>query len=209
MKVNEIFFSLQGEGILSGMPTVFIRTTGCNLRCVYCDTKYAYYDGVEISVEEVVRRVKRHRCRYICITGGEPLLQNSIYNLINELKILYYNILIETNGSEDIVKLKSIPNVMVSLDIKCPSSGMHKQMLMNNISTLHETDQLKFIIQSKEDYTYGVGILQKYRPVCTVFFQPVWGLDPKRVAKWILADGIEARLGLQLHKIIWGENTVK
>jgi 7-carboxy-7-deazaguanine synthase len=209
MKVNAIFYSLQGEGILSGLPTVFIRLTGCNLRCQFCDTKYAYFEGEELSIDEIIRQVKRYRSRNVCLTGGEPLLQEKIYDLLNELEKLHYKTIIETNGSKNINDLLTRFNLSISLDIKCPSSGMQNQMLKGNISKLREIDQLKFVVQSKEDYQYGIVMLQKYRPVCTVYFQPVWGFNPKQVAQWLLDDGIEARLGLQLHKIIWGAKTKK
>ena len=209
MQINEIFFSLQGEGILSGIPTVFIRTTGCNLRCEYCDSRYAYFTGENLLIEEIVRQVKRYRCRYICITGGEPLLQIDLPMLISALHPLHYNILVETNGSKDISLLLNTPYIVISLDIKCPTSGMQKQMLMKNILKLRDTDQLKFVVQSKEDYLFAKLLIQKYRPAGTVFFLPVWGVDPAKLANWILADGIEARLGLQIHKLIWGDKKGK
>ncbi len=209
MKINEIFYSIQGEGIQSGLPTIFIRLTGCNLRCNYCDTKYAYTKGKELSINEIILKLKKFTCNTVCITGGEPLINEDILELVNTLSKNNYRILIETNGSKKIDSLLSFQKLIVSLDIKCPSSGMQDQMIMENIEKLREYDQLKFIIQSEDDYHYGIEILKKYKPMSIVFFQPVWGFDLKQLADWMIADGINARLGVQLHKFIWGEKTKK
>lgn len=209
MKINEIFYSIQGEGIQSGLPTVFIRLTGCNLRCSYCDTKYAYTKGKQFSIDEIILKLKDFTCNTVCITGGEPLIHEDILELVNTLSNDKYNILIETNGSKKIDSLLTVQKLMISLDIKCPSSGMQDQMIMENIEKLRKYDQLKFIIQSKDDYHYGVEILKKYKPMSFVFFQPVWGFDLKQIADWMITDGSKARLGVQLHKFIWGEKTKK
>jgi len=205
MKVNEIFYSIQGEGILVGVPSIFLRLTGCNLRCSFCDTKYAYIQGKEISIQAILDDIKKFACTYICLTGGEPLLQKDAVKLIENLLQKNYEVCLETNGSISIKKLVGKKSLMISLDIKCPSSGSHEQMIMKNISYLSKKDQLKFIIKNKEDYDYAKKILKKYNPQCTVFFQPVWGMSPKKLASWILNDGLLVRLTLQLHKIIWGE----
>jgi 7-carboxy-7-deazaguanine synthase len=205
MKVNEIFYSIQGEGILVGVPSIFLRLTGCNLRCSFCDTKYAYIQGKEMSIQAILDDIKKFACTYICLTGGEPLLQKDAVKLIENLLQKNYKICLETNGSISIKKLVEKKSLMISLDIKCPSSGSHEQMIMQNISYLSKKDQLKFIIKNKEDYDYAKKILKKYNPQCTVFFQPVWGTNPKKLATWILNDGLLVRLALQLHKIIWGE----
>jgi 7-carboxy-7-deazaguanine synthase len=205
MKVNEIFYSIQGEGILVGVPSIFLRLTGCNLRCSFCDTKYAYVQGKEMSIQAILDDIKKFDCTYICLTGGEPLLQKDAVKLIENLLQKNYKICLETNGSISIKKLVGKKSLMISLDIKCPSSGSHEQMIMKNISYLSKKDQLKFIIKNKEDYDYAKKILKKYNPQCNVFFQPVWGTSAKKLASWILNDGLLVRLTLQLHKIIWGE----
>jgi 7-carboxy-7-deazaguanine synthase len=205
MKINEIFYSLQGEGAFVGLPTVFIRTTGCNLRCSYCDTTYAYKIGTDLSIDQLLRIIKSYHCSYICITGGEPLLQKDFMTLLRSLVRNKYIIWVETNGSKSIKKLCGIHNVMVSLDIKCPSSGMHSEMDLRNISLLSEHDQLKFIVKQKKDYEYAKQIITTYKPKCMIFLQPVWGTNPRRLAAWILHDRLPVRLGLQLHKILWGE----
>jgi len=205
MKINEIFYSIQGEGKWSGIPNIFIRTTGCNLRCSFCDTKYAYEKGEELSINEIFRRIKKYDCKFVCITGGEPLIQKDTTRLIEELVKNDYYIAIETNGSIDLSSLISIDKLMISCDIKCPSSDMHKKMCFGNIKMLKEKDQLKFVIKDKKDYNYAKRIVQKYQPICTIFFQPVWGTNIKNLAEWILKDNLDVKLGLQIHKIIWGD----
>ena len=205
MKINEIFYSIQGEGAWTGLPNILIRTTGCNLRCSFCDTKYAYNKGKEMTLNEIIKKIKQYPCKYVCITGGEPLLQKDIIYLIDELLKKGYKISIETNGSLSIEKLVDKKSLMISLDIKCPSSNMYENNYLENINFLKKGDQLKFVIKNKKDYQYAKGILEKYKPLCTVFFQPVWGKNPKILTKWIINDGLNVKLGLQIHKIIWGE----
>jgi 7-carboxy-7-deazaguanine synthase len=204
MKVNEIFYSIQGEGTLAGAPSVFLRTAGCNLRCNYCDTKYAYTKGIEMSIKEIMDAIKNFSCKSVCITGGEPLLQKETTTLIDDLLSGKYTVCLETNGTTNIKKLAGKKSLLISLDIKCPSSGSHTQMNMRNIVYLSKKDQLKFIIKTKEDYNYAKKIIEKFNPACTIFFQPVWGSNPKKLASWILNDKLSVRLSLQLHKIIWG-----
>jgi 7-carboxy-7-deazaguanine synthase len=205
MKINEIFYSIQGEGAWTGLPNIFIRTTGCNLRCSFCDTKYAYNKGREMTLNEIIKKIKQYPCKYVCITGGEPLLQKDIIYLIDELLKKGYKIIIETNGSLSIEKLVDKKSLMISLDIKCPSSNMYENNYLENINFLKKGDQIKFVIKNKKDYEYAKGILEKYKPLCTIFFQPVWGKNPKILTKWIINDGLNVKLGLQIHKIIWGE----
>ena len=209
MKINEIFYSLQGEGKWTGLPNIFIRTSGCNLRCTYCDTKYAYNDGTEISLDEILNKISKYPCKYVCITGGEPLLQEETLNLIDVLLKKDYKICLETNGSINIRKLSKKKSLIISLDIKCPSSNMQDKTNIDNISFLKKLDQLKFIIKDKNDYNYAKKIIKKYKPSCTVFFQPVWKTNPMVLAKWIINDGMNVRLGLQIHKIIWNEERKK
>lgn len=204
MKINEIFYSIQGEGKWTGLPNVFIRTTGCNLRCLYCDTKYAYEEGIEKTIEETISEAEKYNCKKICITGGEPLIQKETLKLIDELIKKNYKISLETNGSIDITLLTNKANLIISLDIKCPSSKMHEKMIFENIKKLKQKDQLKLIIKNKNDYEYAKEIINKYKPACTTFFQPVWGTNSKLLADWIIKDGLNVKLGLQIHKIIWG-----
>jgi len=205
MKINEIFYSMQGEGSWVGLPNIFIRTTGCNLRCSFCDTTYAYIHGVEMDVKEVVDEIQKYLCNYVCITGGEPLLQEETVELLDVLLQKKYVVCVETNGSINIEKLVGKKSLMISLDIKCPSSTMHDKMNFDNLSQLSCNDQLKFVINNKVDYEYAKKIMKKYKPQCIIFFQPVWGTDPKKLSSWILHDGLNVRIGLQLHKILWGD----
>lgn len=205
MKINEIFYSIQGEGKWTGFPNIFIRTTGCNLRCSYCDTKYAYNQGIEKTIQNITKEIKDYNCKRICITGGEPLLQKDIIELINHLIGLKYDILIETNGSLKIDTLTDKKKLIISLDIKTPSSKMHNKMFQQNINVLRKKDQIKFIIKNKKDYNYAKKIIQKQNPKCDIFFQPVWHTNSEKLAKLILEDNLEVKLGLQIHKIIWGD----
>lgn len=203
MKINEIFYSIQGEGKWTGFPNIFIRTTGCNLRCSYCDTKYAYKQGVVKTTQEISKDIKKYNCKKICITGGEPLLQKDIYQLITHLIHSNYKILIETNGSLNLDNLKDTDKIVISLDIKTPSSKMHKKMLLKNINILRKKDQIKFIIKNKKDYNYAKKLIQKYKPKSDIFFQPVWKTNTNKLANWILEDNLKVKLGLQIQKIIW------
>lgn len=205
MKINEIFYSIQGEGKWTGFPNIFIRTTGCNLRCSFCDTKYAYFNGKDMSIKDIVKKIKEYPCKKVCITGGEPLLQEGLDELTDNLLKENYEICLETNGSQSLNNLEKNKNLIISLDIKCPSSKMDKKMDFNNIKLLSNKDQLKFVIKNKDDYEYAKKVIKKYKPMCSIYFQPVWGTDPKLIANLIKKDGLNVKLGLQLHKIIWGE----
>jgi 7-carboxy-7-deazaguanine synthase len=204
MKIHEIFYSLQGEGRLVGTPSIFLRTAGCNLRCTYCDTTYAYEKGTQMTIQDILDEMKKYPCTLVCVTGGEPLIQKETPRLVDSLLRKNYTVCLETNGSCSIKKLAGKHALILSLDIKCPSSGSHEQMDMTNIMYLSQQDQIKFIIKNKQDYQYAKKILDKYKPCCPVFFQPVWGTDAQKLAAWILRDGLSVRLSLQLHKIIWG-----
>jgi len=205
MKINEVFYSIQGEGKWTGFPNIFIRTTGCNLRCSYCDTKYAYEQGIEKTIQEITKEIKKYNCKKICITGGEPLLQEDIIELIKHLLNCKYSVIVETNGSLKIDPLKDKKKLIISLDIKTPSSKMHEKMFLKNINILTKKDQIKFIITNKKDFEYAKKIIHKFKPKCDVFFQPVWKTNSERLAKWILKDNLEIKIGLQIHKIIWGD----
>ncbi len=207
LKINEIFYSIQGEGYDAGLPTIFIRLTGCNLRCRYCDTEYAFYEGNDMEVDEITDIVKKWKCKRVCITGGEPLIQENVYALISRLVDMGYEVCIETNGSISIEKLVEYP-VIIKMDYKLPSSGMMDMMIDENISMLRKEDELKFIIWNREDYEVAKVIMKKHAPSARISMQPVWGADIN-LAEWILEDEIDVRLSLQIHKIIWGEQRGK
>jgi 7-carboxy-7-deazaguanine synthase len=204
MLISEIFHSLQGEGLLIGLPTVFVRTSGCNLRCKWCDTDYAFEGGQEMSIEEVLDSVGKYNCLHVCLTGGEPLLQKDAIKLINALLEKGYLISIETGGSVSVELLPCDDNLSISLDIKCPSSGEHDRMNFSNLELLSPNDQLKFVIADGEDYEYAKKILDEYETICQIVMQPVGGTDMKALAEKVLDDKLNVRVLPQLHKLIWG-----
>ena len=210
MKICEIFQSIQGEGDLAGYPSIFIRLTGCNLRCKYCDTEYAFYEGKEMSIEDIMKEIGDYKSKYVCVTGGEPLLQEETPNLLKTLLNNGYKVCLETNGSLDISDIckefeKYGEDFVISLDIKCPYSGMSDKMRLENIPLLREHDQLKFVVYDEEDYNYAKDIIKRFKPRCKIIIQPVWGTDYRRIAELMIEDGINARFSPQIHKIIWGE----
>lgn len=212
MKITEIFESLQGEGVQIGQPTLFIRLTGCNLRCKWCDTQYAYEQGTEMSISEIIDQIKKFTCTQICITGGEPLTQNETGDLIDELLILDYPISLETNGSINIDSvLDNHDKILISMDIKCPSSQVESKMDLSNIKYLKPTDQLKFVIQDLNDYEFAKNILNEYEPKCNIIFTPVDGVDLKWLVEKVIEDNnvysgseLKVRVLPQLHKLVWG-----
>jgi len=206
MKINEIFYSIQGEGKWTGKPNIFIRTTGCNLRCKFCDTKYAYTNGKEMTIKEIIKNIQKFPCKKVCITGGEPLLQKEdLKELIKNLFKKKYEIIIETNGSVEIDEISKIKELIVSMDIKCPSSEMHDKMVFENIKNLTKKDQVKFVIKDEKDYEYAKKMIKKYNPKSLIYFQPVWKTKTEKIAEWILKDGLDVILGLQIQKIIWAD----
>lgn len=210
MKVNEIFHSIQGEGLYIGRPTVFIRLTGCNLRCTWCDTEYAFEEGEDMSVDEVIAEVKKYRIKEVCITGGEPMLQEETINLMFQLIDRGYHIVLETNGSIALDEVPAEDAVSIAMDIKCPSSGMEDRMLFSNIELLGPGDFLKFVIADEKDYEYAMEVLDTYQPECEAVFTPVGGADLKWLAELIIDDGArDIRVLPQLHKIIWGNERKK
>ncbi len=205
MKVKELFRSLQGEGVLIGTPTVFVRTVGCNLDCDWCDTEYAKEGGEEMSVEQIVEEVEEFDARFVCLTGGEPLLQKDAIKLINKLVEKCYHVTVETNGSMPLEDIPCTENVLISMDIKCPSSGMEDKMMFSNIELLSPADQLKFIVADKKDLLYAEKTIREYGPKCNIIFTPVGGLELKPVAEFVLKKNLNARVLPQLHKLIWGD----
>ncbi|MBZ0199300.1 MAG: radical SAM protein [Ignavibacteriaceae bacterium] len=202
--VNEIYFSIQGESSKAGLPCVFVRLTFCNLRCKYCDTEYAFYKGTELSLDEIVMRVKEYNCTLVEITGGEPLVQTESLLLMKTLADNGFEVMLETSGSLPIKEID--PRVMIIMDLKCPSSGMVKKNFYENINYLKPTDEIKFVLGSKEDYDWSKQIIDEYNLTnkAGVLFSVVFGtLDPKDVVKWMLEDKLNVRFQLQMHKFIW------
>lgn len=205
LKVNEIYYSLQGESSLAGRPCIFIRLSGCNLRCSYCDTKYAYEAGEEMSVDRILDNIGRFDCRLVEITGGEPLMQPETPVLISRLLDLNYTVMLETNGSLDIGEVDS--RCIKVVDVKCPSSGEQDKNRLANLEKLCKHDELKFVVETKEDYRYAKEQLLRNDiaiPPGHIHFSPVFGkLSPQTLSAWILEDNLNVRMTLQLHKIIW------
>ena len=207
LKVNEIFHSIQGESSRAGEPCVFIRLTGCNLRCSYCDTEYAFYEGSDKSIDEILNEVKIYNCNLVEVTGGEPLLQDECFELLNRLCTLGFEVMLETGGSLPVDKVDD--RVKIILDMKCPSSGMVKKNLYANLKWLKPADEVKFVIGSREDYEWSRTIVEEYGLAGnqTVLFSPVFGaVEPVRIAEWILEDRLKVRFQLQMHKYIWDPN---
>ena len=209
LKVNEIYFSIQGESSKAGLPCVFVRLTYCNLRCTYCDTEYAFYDGKELSIDEIITELKKYDCKLVEITGGEPLVQmEECLKLMKRLSDNGYEVMIETAGNLSIKEIDK--RVMIIMDLKCPSSGMMKKNLYENINYLKQTDEVKFVIGDREDYEWSQEQLTKYSLTekCNVLFSVVFDkLDPVTLVNWIVADNLNVRFQLQMHKYIWHPQT--
>lgn len=205
MMIYSIFRSIQGEGITMGTPTVFVRTSGCPLRCTYCDTKQAYDEGHQMSVQEVLSEVRKFKTRHVCLTGGEPLMQKDAYKLIQSLLDEGYHLVVETNGAMSLEEMPCVENLTISMDIKCPSSGESEKMLFENIELLGPTDQLKFVVSDEADYEYAKKVIEDYSPKCEVIVTPVGGVDLKWLAERVLSEKLDVRVMPQLHKIIWGD----
>lgn len=205
INVNEIFYSIQGESLATGRPCIFIRLSGCNLRCAYCDTTYAYTQGSRMTVSEILAQISQYNCLLVEITGGEPLQQNETPRLITRLIQTGYEVLLETNGTFDIGKIHD--QCVKIVDIKCPSSGESDKTDLNNLSRIGRRDQIKFVIANRNDYEYSKNILKRLPnlfPMHQVLFSPVFSeLKPDLLASWILADNLDVRFHLQLHKFIW------
>ncbi|MCS6988969.1 MAG: 7-carboxy-7-deazaguanine synthase QueE [Chloroherpetonaceae bacterium] len=208
LKVNEIFFSIQGESTRMGLPCVFVRLTECNLRCTYCDTEYAFYEGEERSLDSIIEEVRSYDCDLVEITGGEPLLQEPVYELMTRLCDLGYEVLLETSGS--ILCDKVDRRVRKIIDMKTPSSGMLKRNDYRNLELLAPTDEVKFVIGSRLDYDWSKTVIAEHRLTekCVVLMSVVFGeLHPQTLAEWILADRLRVRFQLQMHKYIWAPET--
>jgi 7-carboxy-7-deazaguanine synthase len=209
LTVNEIFHSIQGESTHAGRPCVFVRLTACDLRCSWCDTPYAFHEGRGMSVDEVVAAVDAYRCDVVEITGGEPLLQKEVYPLMQRLLDEGRTVMLETGGH---VPIDFVPDGVVRvIDVKCPGSGEAEKMHWPNLEQLRPTDEVKFVIKDRADYDYAREVVDRFGLIgrcAAVLFSPVHGvLDPKALAAWMLADGVKARLQLQVHKYIWDATT--
>lgn len=206
LTINEIFCSIQGESTYAGKPCVFVRLTGCDLRCSWCDTPYAFHEGRKMSIDEVLEEVGRHGSQLVELTGGEPLLQPDVYPLMDRLLESGRTVLLETGGQIDV---SQVPGAVVKvMDVKCPGSGESEKNEWTNIDRLGSRDQVKFVIEDRADYEYARATLARHaldRRCAAVLFSPVYGvLHPKHLAEWILEDRLPVRLQLQVHKHIWG-----
>lgn len=206
IRISEIFHSLQGESTLVGLPTVFVRLTGCPLRCQYCDTAYAFSGGVKTSIDEVVQKAQSYNAKHVCVTGGEPLAQPGCFELMTRLCDGGQIVSLETSGYLDISQVD--PRVIRILDIKTPASGEEHRNLWSNLSVLTSSDQVKFVICDRADYDYAKSKIDEYKlnNICEILFSPSYHeVQPADLAAWILEDQLHVRMQVQLHKVIWGE----
>ena len=203
MKICEYFRSLQGEGLMMGAPTYFIRTAGCNLHCSWCDTEYAQSGGQETSVEEIMEKLED--VRNVCVTGGEPLLQPDMYELLQRLVDEGKFVVLETNGSRNLEDVPDSQNILISMDIKCPSSGMQDKMMLSNLNVLTMKDQLKFVINDNIDLNYAIRFLREHPVNTNVIFSPVGGMNLQPLAEEVISRKLDVRVLPQLQKIIWGD----
>jgi len=211
--INEIFYSIQGESTHAGKPCVFVRLTYCNLRCVYCDTAYAFYEGEPISLSGILERIKQYNCRTVEITGGEPLLQPGVFPLMRQLCDLDYEVLLETGGSRSLQRVDQ--RVIKIVDFKCPSSQMVHKNLIENVNYLLPHDEVKFVVGNRDDYEWAKDFIRTHnlhQKVHAILLSPVFEwLEPVTLVSWMLEDRLQAnfpniRFQLQLHKYIWDPN---
>ena len=206
LRITEIFFSLQGETRTVGLPTVFIRLTGCPLRCGYCDTAYAFQGGNWIAIEDILKQVASYDAHYVTVTGGEPLAQKPCLNLLQQLCDVGYEVSLETSGALDVSGVD--PRVIKVVDIKTPGSGEVDKNLYTNIDHLSPIDQVKFVICNRDDYDWSKTIMQQYQLTdrCEILFSPSYHDQPAgKLADWIIEDKLPVRLQIQLHKYLWGD----
>ena len=204
LKINEIYYSVQGESTHAGRPCIFIRLTYCNLRCSYCDTEYAFYDGKDMEITDIMSEIKRWDCNLVEVTGGEPLFQDECIDLLNELVNSNYEVMLETGGS---LSISDVPKIVVKIvDFKCPSSGMVKKNLWSIVDDLQAHDEVKFVIGNREDFDWAKDRITEYSldKICTLLFSPTFGeINPQQIIEWILAENLPVRMQMQMHKMIW------
>ena len=209
IKINEIYLSVQGESTHTGLPCIFIRLTGCNLRCSWCDTAYAFHEGKNMSIDEILQKVENFGIHLVEITGGEPLMQDNVYTLMKRLIEKGYKVMLETGGS---ISLERVPkDVIKIMDLKCPGSGEQEKNNLDNLKLLAPHDEVKFVILDKKDYEWSRDIIKRYKinETARILMSPVFDkLELKEIVKWILKDRLPVRLQTQLHKIIWDKNTI-
>ena len=204
LKINEIYYSLQGESTHAGRPCVFIRLTYCNLRCTYCDTEYAFYEGKDMEITHIMNEIKQWDCNLVEVTGGEPLFQDKCINLLNELVNSNYEVMLETGGS---LSISDVPKKVIKIvDFKCPSSAMEKKNLWSIVEDLQPHDEVKFVIGNREDFDWARNRIIEYSldKICTLLFSPTFEkIDPQLIVEWILVENLPVRMQMQMHKMIW------
>lgn len=213
MQVTETFLSIQGEGRKMGLPTAFVRTTGCHLRCVWCDAAYAFYGGSKRSLDDLLAWVEAQPTKEVCFTGGEPLLQKDAWEFVERLLASGREVLIETSGNISFARANQLSEahrarLCISMDVKCPGSGMADKNDLNLLKDLRAPDQLKFVVADRGDFDFALEVVRKHEPFpCPVYLNPVGGLDPKNITEWLLAETNPpaVHVGVQLHKLVWGD----
>ena len=204
LKINEIYYSVQGESTHVGRPCIFIRLTYCNLRCTYCDTEYAFYEGKDMEITHIMNEIKQWDCNLVEVTGGEPLFQDKCINLLNELINSNYEVMLETGGS---LSISDVPKKVIKIvDFKCPSSAMEKKNLWSIVEDLQPHDEVKFVIGNREDFDWAKDRIAEYSldKICTLLFSPTFEkIDPQLMVEWILAENLPVRMQMQMHKMIW------
>ena len=206
LKIFEIFYSLQGESSRVGLPTIFIRLSGCPMRCHYCDTAYAFQGGAMMTIDEIMEAIKKYHTHYVTVTGGEPLAQKEVLNLLKVLADQNFKVSLETGGGLSIKEVD--PRIKIILDIKTPESGEEKKNYWENLNFIHLKDEIKFVLCSREDYDWAKKIINQYNlpEKCDVLFSPVYQkLNNTDLGNWILEDQLPVRMQIQLHKLLWGE----
>lgn len=207
IKINEIFYSIQGESSYAGLPCIFVRLTYCNIRCSYCDTEYAFYEGKDFTVEQIFSEIEKYKCKLVEITGGEPLFQKESLTLMEMLCDKNYKVMLETGGSLSIENVDK--RVKIILDFKCPSSKMEKKNYYENVNFLKPIDEVKFVIGDYEDFLWSKNLIEKFElnKKCEILFSPVFGkIEYRQLVEWILNENLNVRFQIQQHKHIWEPN---
>lgn len=213
MQVTEVFYSIQGEGRRMGVPTTFVRATGCHLRCTWCDAAYAFHGGQKRGLDDLMAQVRANPSKEVCFTGGEPLLQKDAWDFVTRLLDEGYSVLIETSGNIDFSRANRYPpeqraRLCISMDVKCPGSGMAERNDLALLADLREPDQLKFVVADRADFDFAAAVVRQNGPFpCPVYVNPVGGTDAKALTEWVLAEPqpLPVHVGLQMHKLIWGD----